>query len=303
MNKKIIKYLLGVLVFLLIIGSVLISHFTKKEENKETLEYKVAGITKSPLYLPVFVGISKDMFDGLKVEYINTTGGDIVNTMLLSDEIDSAINSLNVVITSSNEENRIVTIGQMTTRGGMTLISKKPINKIKTIVSAKQGGLPNTILEKTTDYKIEAKLSPQEGVTYFLNHDVDAIMAFEPFATNLINKGYKSKSMNSLYDDIPFNCILVKESNVNDTKHQKFNKGIREAIKYIYETDSKEIAESVGSLMDFEDIEVLTQIIETFKKDKVWSKDLTLSEENYEYYLKISDMKKVEYNKVYYEVK
>ncbi|MDE5888856.1 MAG: ABC transporter substrate-binding protein [Bacilli bacterium] len=275
MNKKTIKYLLGTLVIMLIIGSILISHFTKKEESTESVEYKVAGITKSPLYLPVFVGIEKNLFDGLEVEYVNTTGGDIVNTMLLSGEIDSAINSLNVVITSSEEENRIVTIGQMTTRGGMTLISKKPINKIKTIVSAKQGGLPNTILEKTTDYKIEAKLSPQEGVTYFLNHNVDAIMAFEPFATNLINEGYEYKSMNDLYDDIPFNCILVKESRLNDTKHQKFNNGVREAIKYIYENDSKEIAESVSKLMDFENTEILAQIIETFKQDKVWSEDLT----------------------------
>lgn len=303
MNKKTIKYLLGDLVLILIIGSLLIGYITKKEDKNETLEYKVAGITKSPLYLPIFVGIANNMFDGLEVEYVNTTGGDIVNTMLLSGEIDSAINSLNVVITSSNEENRIVTIGQMTTRGGMTLISKKPTNKIKTIVSAKQGGLPNTILEKTTDYKIEAKLSPQEGVTYFLNHDVDAIMAFEPFATNLINEGYESKSMNDLYDDIPFNCILVKESSLTDPKHQKFNNGVREAIKYIYENDSKEIAESVSELMDFENTEVLAQIIDTFKKDKVWSEDLTLSNENYEYYLKISGMKSVDYNKVYYEVK
>ncbi len=303
MNKKTIKYLLGTLVLILIVGGILISHFTKKEEPNESLEYKVAGITKSPLYLPVFVGIANDMFDGLSVEYVNTTGGDIVNTMLLSGEIDSAINSLNVVITSSSEENKVVTIGQMTTRGGMTLISKKPINKIKTIVSAKQGGLPNTILESTTDYKIEAKLSPQEGVTYFLNHDVDAIMAFEPFATNLINEGYNYQSMNNLYDDIPFNCILVKENSLNDTKHQKFNKGIREAIKYIYENDSKELAESVSKLMDFEDTEVLAQIIDTFKNDKVWSEELALSKENYEYYLELTKMKSVDYNKVYYEIK
>ncbi len=302
MNKKIIKYLLGALVLILVVGAILISHFTKKD-SIESEEYKVAGITKSPLYLPVFVGIANDLFDNLEVEYVNTTGGDIVNTMLLSNEIDAALNSLNVVISSSSEENKIITIGQMTTRGGMTLISKKPINKIKTIVSAKQGGLPNTILESTTDYKIEAKLSPQEGVTYFLNHNVDAIMAFEPFATNLINEGYEYKSMNDLYDDIPFNCILIKESNLNNPKHQRFNNGIRKSIKYIYENDSKEIAESVSKLMDFENIEVLTQIIDTFKKDKVWSEDLTLSEKNYEYYLELTKTKNVDYSKVYYELK
>lgn len=304
MNKKTIKVILGVILVVIIGICIGVSYLNKdKEEVREKETYKVAGITKSPLYLPIFVGIKNNMFDSLDVEYVNTTGGDIVNTMLLSGEIDAAINSLNVVITSANEEKRPVSIGQMTTRGGMTLISKVPFDKIKTIVSAKQGGLPNTILEKSTDYKVVAKLSPQEGVTYFLNHDVDAIMAFEPFATNLKNQGYKAKSMNEYYDDIPFNCILVMEDKVNDEKTESFKKGIEEATKYILKTDSKEIAESVKDLMDFENTEVLAQIIDTFKSDKVWTTDLTLSEENYEYYINLTKMKKVDYKKVYQAVK
>lgn len=300
MEKKKIKIILGI-ILIIVVGIVIgISYLNKDEyEEKKTEKYKVAGITKSPLYLPIFVGIKNNMFESLDVEYVNTTGGDIVNTMLLSGEIDAAINSLNVVITSASEDKRPVSIGQMTTRGGMTLISKIPFKKIKTVVSAKQGGLPNTILEKSTDYKIVAKLSPQEGVTYFLNHDVDAIMAFEPFATNLKNKGYKAKSMNEYYDDIPFNCILVMEENVSSEETKIFKKGIEEATKYILETDSKEIAESVKDLMDFEDVNVLAQIIDTFKSDKVWTEDLTLSEENYEYYLKLTNMKKIDYKKVY----
>lgn len=304
MNKNRIKAILGVILVLIIGVTITISYMNKNKENDiKNEKYKVAGITKSPLYLPIFVGIENNLFSSLDVEYVNTTGGDIVNTMLLSGEIDAAINSLNVVITSSTEENHPITIGQMTTRGGMTLISKVPFNKIKTIVSAKQGGLPNTILESKTDYKIVAKLSPQEGVTYFLNHDVDAIMAFEPFATNLKNEGYKAKSMNEYYDDIPFNCILVMEDNVSKDKTREFKKGIEEAIKYIYATDSKELAESVKELMDFEDVDVLAEIIDTFKNDKVWTEDLTLSQENYAYYLEISKMDKVDYQKVYQEVK
>ncbi len=304
MDKKKVKIILGGLLVVIIAIAICFSYFNKEKEEKQTNEtYKVAGITKSPLYLPVFVGIENDLFEGLDVEYVNTTGGDIVNTMLLSGEIDAAINSLNVILTSSNEDKRPITIGQMTTRGGMTLISKVPFKKIKTIVSAKQGGLPNTILESKTDYKVVAKLSPQEGVTYFLNHDVDAIMAFEPFATNLKNQGYKAKSMNEYYDDIPFNCILVMEDNVALDKTRIFKEGIEKAIKYIYENDSKEIAESVKDLMDFEDAEVLTQIIETFKDDRVWTEDLTLSENNYEYYLNLTKMKKVEYTQVYQEIK
>lgn len=304
MNKKTFKILLGV-ILIVIVGIVIgVSYLNKDKEDKRVKEkYKVAGITNSPLYLPIFVGIKNDLFDSLDVEYVNTTGGDIVNTMLLSGEIDAAINSLNVVITSSEEEKRPVTIGQMTTRGGMTLISKVPFEKIKTIVSAKQGGLPNTILEKSADYEIVAKLSPQEGVTYFLNHDVDAIMAFEPFATNLKNQGYKSKSMNEYYEDIPFNCILVMEENVSSEKTASFKKGIEEATKYILETDSKEIAESVKDLMDFENVEVLSQIIDTFKSDNVWTEDLTLSEENYNYYIELTKMKNVDYKKVYQSVK
>lgn len=302
MNKNLIKIISGVFVLLIAISLLLINSLGEKD-IEETKKYKVAGVTKSPLYLPVFIGIANNNFEGLEVEYVNTTGGDIINTMLLSGEIDAAINSLNVVISSSDEKERPVSIGQMTTRGGMTLISKVPINEIKTIVSAKQGGLPNTILEKSTDYKIEAKLSPQEGVTYFLNHDVDAIMAFEPFATNLKNQGYKTKSMNDYYKDIPFNCVLVMESSLKNDNHVKFMKGIEKSIEYIYNTDEKEIANKVYEMMDYDSPEILEQIIKTFKNDKVWSTDLSLSKENYEYYLDLTDIKIVDYNKVYKEIK
>jgi len=209
MKKNLIKILIGLIIILSLIVLVFIN---KNEEENVKGEYKVAGITKSPLYLPLFVGIEKGYFKNLDVSYVNTTGGDIANTMLLSGEVDAVLNSLNVVINNADDENQVIAIGELTHRGGMTLVSKVDFKEIETIVSAKNGGLPNTILEKTTDYEIVANLSPQEGVTYFLNQDVDAIMAFEPFAVQLAKKGYKIKSMNELYNDIPFNCVLIKKS-------------------------------------------------------------------------------------------
>lgn len=300
MNKKKVKMILTVIIvavsILSVIGYSIIG--TNKKQN-ENIIFKVAGITKSPLYLPLFVGIEKGYFGDLNVEYVNTTGGDIANTMLLSGEINVALNSLNIVLTNVEAENRPIAIGEMTKRGGITLVSKKEIEDIKTIVSAKQGGLPNMILENSTDYKIVAKLSPQEGVTYFLNQDVDAIMAFEPFATNLKNQGYKTKSMNDLYDDIPFNCVLVMEKDINKKEYKVFLEGLIKATEYIYNTDSKEIAYLVKDIMDYKDENLLSAIIDTFKKDEVYSKSYKLSEKEYKYYLDFTNTKEVKYELVY----
>ena len=301
MTKKKIKIMLGVILTSIITLLLVINLSSNNQE--ESKNFKVAGITKSPLYLPLFVGIEKGYFKNLDVEYVNTTGADIANTMLLSKEIDVALNSLNIVLTNAEEkENRPVAIGVMTTRGGITLVSKKDFKEIETIVSAKKGGLPNMILENSTDYKIVANLSPQEGVTYFLNQDVDAIMAFEPFATNLKNQGYKTKSMNELYNDIPFNCLLVLEENTNKKEYKTFLKGLLKATDYIYNTDSKEVAKLVKDIMDFKDEEVLSQIIDTFKKDEVYSKDYKLSEQEYNYYLDFTKSKKVNYKLVYKKI-
>lgn len=297
MEKKKIKIILGVISTTIILLALALSQITKKPVEKTN--FKVAGITKSPLYLPLFVGIEKGYFENLNVEYVNTTGGDIANTMLLSEEIDVALNSLNVVLTNTKEENRPIAIGEMTKRGGITLVSKKEFKDIETIVSAKKGGLPNMILENSTDYKIVANLSPQEGVTYFLNQDVDALMAFEPFATNLKKQGYKTKSMNDLYNDIPFNCLLVMEKNINKEEYKIFLKGLIKATDYIYNTDSKEIATLTKDIMDFKDEEVLSEIIDTFKKDEVYSKDYELSKKDYNYYLDFTSSEKVNYNLVY----
>lgn len=296
MKKKKIKLIIG---FITIITIALLLGIESFANKKGRVDFKVAGITKSPLYLPLFVGIEKGYFDDLNVEYINTTGADIANTMLLSGDIDVALNSLNVVLTNVNEDKRPVTIGQMTKRGGITLVSKTEIANIKTIVSAKKGGLPNMILEKNTDYKIVANLSPQEGVTYFLNHQVDAIMAFEPFATNLKNQGYITKSMNDLYEDIPFNCLLVMEENINKKEYKIFLKGLIKATEYIYNTNSEEIAKLVKDIMEYEDTKLLSEIIDTFKSDEVYSKSYKLSEREYNYYLDFTKSKNVSYELVY----
>lgn len=299
MNKKKIKVILGfiaIITIMLLLGIYIIT------DKKERVDFKVAGITKSPLYLPVFVGIEKGYFGNLNVEYVNTTGADIANTMLLSGDIDVALNSLNVVITNANEEKRPVTIGQMTTRGGITLVSKTKIENIKTIVSAKKGGLPNMILEKNTDYKIVANLSPQEGVTYFLNQKVDAIMAFEPFATNLKKQGYITQSMNGLYENIPFNCLLVMEENLNKEEYKIFLKGLIKATEYIYNTNSQEVAELVKDIMEYEDAKLLSEIIDAFKLDEVYSKSYKLSEKEYNYYLDFTKSKNVKYELIYKDI-
>jgi len=297
MKKNLIKIFIGLFIIAIIIGSMV--YLNNQKDPSETSVYKVAGITKSPLYLPVFVGIEKGYFENLDVEYINTTGGDIANTMLLSGEIDAVLNSLNIVINSTGDDNAVLAIGELTHRGGMTLISKVPFADIETIVSAKNGGLPNMILAKTTNYKIVANLSPQEGVTYFLNQDVDAIMAFEPFATQLKNQGYKAQSLNSYYENIPFNCVLIKKANLNNTNNKKFMLGLQKSIDYIKTTDSKEITNEVKEIMEFKDVDVLASIIETFKNDEVWNYSLELSEAEYNYYIDFANMKKVSYDSVY----
>lgn len=299
MKKNYIKIIIVFVIILLLASLIVFNNNNKIKNNTKKKDFKVAGITRSPLYLPIFVGMEKNMFDGLKVKYVNTTGGDVVNTMLLSGEIDAALNSLNISITNVNEKNNPISIAKLTSRGGITLISKVPLNEIKTIVSAKKGGLPNEILEKSTDYEIVANLSPQEGVTYFLNQDVDAIMAFEPFATQLKNKGYKSKSMNSYYEELPFNTVLVMEENLNDDKYKRFVEGLKKATDYIYSTDSSKVAEEVKEVMEFNDTKTLSSIIDTFKEDNVWNKSLKLDEKEYEYYLEFTGLQKVDYKKIY----
>lgn len=284
-----------ILLVCLVSGQVL--GCTKREESNSL---KVAGITKSPLYLPLFVAQEKNMFKEVDVEFINTTGGDIVNTMLQSGEIDIAFNSLNVCMNNGEDEKeKVVAIGELNNRGGITLISKVPIEEIKTIVSAKKGGLPNNILEYYTNYDIVANLSPQDGVTYFLNNEVDAIMAFEPFATKLRAQGYRSCSMNEIYTPLPFVAIIAKNKNITQQKYITFLEGIKEATKYIYENDSKEVATLVVKRMEQEDIEVLTEVIETFKNDNVWCKDITLNKEEYDYFVQLSQHKNIAYSDIF----
>lgn len=284
-----------ILLVCLVSGQVL--GCSKREESNSL---KVAGITKSPLYLPLFVAQEKNMFKDVDVEFINTTGGDIVNTMLQSGEIDIAFNSLNVCMNNGEDEKeKVVAIGELSNRGGITLISKVPAEEIKTIVSAKKGGLPNNILEYYTNYDIVANLSPQDGVTYFLNNEVDAIMAFEPFATKLRAQGYMSCSMNEMYTPLPFVAIIAKNKNITQQKYITFLEGIKEATKYIYENDSKEVATLVAKRMEQEDIEVLTEVIETFKKDNVWCKDITLNKEEYEYFVQLSQHKNIAYSDIF----
>ena len=149
-NKNVIIF-----IFSLIIAISLIFLF-RIEKNKNTkLEVvRVAEVTHSIFYAPLYAAISNGYFEeeGIDLELILTSGADKVSAAVLSNtvEIGFAGPESAIYIYENGEKDYLVTFAGLTKRDGQFIVSRKNIKDFsikdlynKEILVGRVGGMPS----------------------------------------------------------------------------------------------------------------------------------------------------------------
>lgn len=150
--KKIIVILSSLF---LIVFSILFVVGCEKKNNKENLtKLKVAEVTHSVFYAPLYVALENGYFEevGLDVELILTSGADKVAAAVLSNDVkigfagpESAI-----YVYENGEKDYLVTFAGLTKRDGQFIVSREKIDNFsgedlynKEILVGRAGGMPS----------------------------------------------------------------------------------------------------------------------------------------------------------------
>ena len=266
MKKKIIFALLGLLIIILIV--VTGYKLAKINTNNELTKIKVAEVTHSAFYAPLYIAIEKGYFkdNGLEVELILTPGADKVSAAVLSNDVEIGFAGAEsaIYIYEGGEKDYLQIFSGLTKRDGQFILSREKNDaftledlKDKEILVGRASGMPainflNALKkeninpdELNINYSVEfAALSGS-----FIGGMGDYVNLFEPTATAVSKEGYGHivANIGQLSGEVPYTTFYARKSYINNNEEviNKFTKAITEGLEYTHNHSSKEIAEAI----------------------------------------------------------
>jgi len=298
--KKSIIFL--ILIFLIVVFS-LVSIFSDKKEKNNLKEIKLAEVTHSIFYAPLYVSIEKGYFkdEGIDLKLTLTSGADKVSAAVLSNDADVGFAGLesSIYVYNGGEKDYLQSFCGLTKRDGQFIIGKSDKNFSlkdlvgKEILVGRKGGMPalnflNALKNEGIDqneininYQIDfASLSGA-----FIGGTGDYVNLFEPNAS-MIEKnkqGYVLDSVGKYSGEMPYTVFYSRKSYIKDNKELliKFNKAIDKGLLYVKNHDAKDIAKVISKQFPDNSINDLEMMIKNYKDADSWLQNHNISKTSY----------------------
>ena len=183
--------------------------FNGKKDNKELKKVKVAEVTHSIFYTPMYVSDALGYFEdeGLDVEIILTSGADNVAAAVLSGDVQIGFcgSEQSIYIYNEGAKDYLVNFAGLTKRDGSFLVSREKDDNFdlshligKDIIGGRKGGMPAMTLAYTLnefginndDVNIDTSIAFASMSGAFIGGTGDYVTLFEPNATQLVHQGY-----------------------------------------------------------------------------------------------------------------
>lgn len=290
---------------LCLVLTVFITSCSKKEEK-----IRVAEVTHSVFYAPQYIAMSEKIFEkyNLNVEIFLASGADKVMAALLSKDADIGLMGpeASIYVYAQGREDFAITFAQLTQKDGSFIFGRE--NEIdfslenlsgKSILGGRRGGMPLMTLEyalKENGLSFEkdnpkANINVRTDIAFaaqagaFISGEADYTTLFEPTASELElqGKGYVLASVGSYTDNVAYTCYQTLKSymNLNEKKITDFTKAIQEAIIWVNDHSSREVALSIQKYFKETNIDILTNSIERYKEINAWPNTPYLDEEEF----------------------
>jgi NitT/TauT family transport system substrate-binding protein len=261
---------------------------------------KINEVTHSVFYAPLYVADSLGYFkdEGLEIELTNGGGADSTMAAVLSGSADVGFcgpeAALYVDAGGSDDSPKV--FGQLTKRDGSFIVGRENEDfkwenlSGKEILAGRKGGVP----AMTFEYILKS-----ENISANLNYGVafnmmtsafeggvsDYCTMFEPTASEYqaAGKGYILASVGEKSGEIPYTCFIAKNSYIqkNPQKIEGLLRAVTRAIKYVIDTDSKDVAKCLVSYFDGTSEQSLATSVESYKKIDAWVDNMAMKESAY----------------------
>lgn len=298
MKKKIITTLICII---LCIAMVMVYTNFKKEDNGLT-KIKLAEVTHSAFYAPLYVAIENGYFqsEGLEVELVLTPGADKVASAVLSGDtqIGFAGPESAIYVYEGENEDYLVTFAGLTKRDGQFIVSREKSFSWKDlegkeVLVGRKGGMPalnfiNALKNANVDI---SKVNLNYSIDFaslsgaFIGGTGNYVNLFEPNATKLESEslGYVVASIGEKSGEMPYTAFYSKKSYLENNKETliKFNKALNRALKFVDENEADTISQVILPQFSDTTIDSLSSIVKRYKESDSWLKTTYITENSY----------------------
>lgn len=281
------KVFYSFLTLLIIIICLLI--FLPKKENKNIKTIKLAEVTHSVFYAPMYVAIENGYFEeeNVKIDLILTPGADKVSSAVLSGDVNIGFAGAEsaIYIYEKNEKDYLQIFAGLTKRDGQFIISKTKNENFKLtdlygkqILVGRSSGMPalnflNALKKEGID---ESKININYSVDFaslsgaFIgSKEYHYVNLFEPNALKLENEGYGHvvASIGLLSGEMPYTTFYAKKSYIENNSDiiNSFRNAINKGLKFVKENDEQTIAKSILKQFPDTSLNDLTKIVKRYK--------------------------------------
>ena len=298
MKKKIIIALLCLLV---IIISIFIITKNNKNRKSDLIKIKLAEVTHSSFYTPLYVSIENGYFkdEGLEIELILTPGADKVSAAVLSNDVEIGFAGAEsaIYVYEQNEKDYLQLFGGLTKRDGQFIVARDDYKNFsledlygKEILVGRKTGMPalnflNALKNNNIDInKINVNYSIEFAALSgtFIGGTGDFVNLFEPNATNLEKEGYGKvvASIGMLSGEVPYTAFYARKSYIDKNPEiiKKFTNAINKGLEYTLNNDSTTIANDIIEQFPDTNIKDLALMIERYKEYDCWLENPYISE-------------------------
>ncbi len=292
-------------VILLIFIICLILVFALFGKKADTKTIKVAEVTHSAFYAPLYVAMHNGYFkeEGLNIELSMISGANNVASAVLSKDIDIGFcgPEATIYVYNGGEKDYLVSFAGLTKRDGQFLVSRKKVKdfkfenlKGKEVLAGRIAGMPELNFENALknarinkkDVIINTSVDFANLTSAFLSGTGDYVNLFEPNATKLENegRGFIVASIGEKSGEMPYTAFNARKSYIENNKEtiKKFTRAIHKGLKYTKDHDAKEISNIIKDEFPNISINDLIKIVDRYKKADTWLTSPYINEKLFE---------------------
>ncbi len=303
MKKKIITILIAlILITVIIITSIKITN--KEEENNDLTTIRLAEVTHSVFYAPMYVAIENGYFEeeGIEIDLILTSGADKVSAAVLSDTVDVGFagTESSIYVYAGKESDYLVTFAGLTKRDGQFILARDcssefELNDLygKEILVGRAGGMPAVnflnamknagmdVSKINVNYSIDfASLSGS-----FIGGIGDYVNLFEPTATTVVNVSDACivDSIGRLSGEVPYTAFYARKSYLEENEEllRGFTRAIAKGLEFVLNNDSETTAKVILPQFPDSALNDIITIIDNYKEYDSWLNNPYISEESF----------------------
>ena len=282
--KKIFYTFLVILLLVL----CLIFFLPKKEKNDNMNSVKIAEVTHSVFYAPLYVAIEEGYFneENIDIKLILTPGADKVSAAVLSGDVQIGFAGAEsaIYVYEKNEKDYLQIFSGLTKRDGQFILGRKDKKDFslkdlygKEIHVGRSSGMPalnflNALKNEEIDknkIKINYNIDFASLSGAFIGNTGDYVNLFEPTALKLEKEGYGYvlQSIGLLSGEMPYTTFYARKSYIENNKEiiKSFTKAINKGLEFVNNNDEMKIAKSIYKQFPDLSLNDLSTIVKRYK--------------------------------------